>query len=568
MKRFIALGVGLCAGLCLAGSAAHAEVNSPDGTEKPMVWGPVADSASSRVKAQAIMAQLGKPEVRTPERLVDILIGLRLPPNEGVPVFSQLLEHPLPIVRYKALWILGGQYGTQAASAVPRVVQLLGDAGSPEIVVMAAARALGLIRLAVPGAIQSLTQRLDQAAAFGVQTKTNLLQALGAFAAVAKDAEPVILKMLEDPQTAVQSVAFDTWGLVAPVSLNGGAMPTLTAETLTNLSPVQVRLVLGLLAANSPHSDDNLLWLEQLYQTDSRPYVRCAIVKAIGSGLNGSERLIPILLRAAGSDDDYLADLALQALSAVDVGASPAALNALVVGLSEPKDRVKQLTALILKRLGARAASAVPALTAALAQSNSNTDEQVLAAYLDALRAIGPAAGGASQTMTDLLPEQSEIYQNRSESVAHHLQAYLLGTLAQVGVPASALPFILDGLANSDASMPEVYAGAARAAGALGPEGREAIPFLLRALKPDFRNDFVNLDDYSAHHTVTGEFTTCRIEAIRALAKMGPAARDAAALLAEIVQREPDLPENPARLQHVPNVAREARTALASIQTK
>ena len=49
-----------------------------------------------------------------------------------------------------------------------------------------------------------------------------------------------------------------------------------------------------------------------------------------------------------------------------------------------------------------------------------------------------------------LLSERSHLYRNREKGWVHPLRAYILVTLADIGVPAGAKPYILDFLTNSD----------------------------------------------------------------------------------------------------------------------
>src|SRR5262249_3208224 len=146
--------------------------------------------------------------------------------------------------------------------------------------------------------------------------------------------------------------------------------------------------------------------------------------------------------------------------------------------------------------------------------------------------------------------------------------------LSDVGIPDAALPFILDALANSDTLR--IYTAGAIAAGALGARAADSVPFLLRALRPDvreFTRDFTHLggatgidhpltfESYLGKPPQSGIYPSPRIEAIRALGKIGPAAKTATSLLIEFAQRE----ESPQRFSRRPLLSDEARTALALI---
>jgi hypothetical protein len=172
------------------------------------------------------------------------------------------------------------------------------------------------------------------------------------------------------------------------------------------------------------------------------------------------------------------------------------------------------------------------ALAQALRQCDGTTDHHQVAAYLEALRAMGPRAASAADTLVQFLPERSPLYKDRDKSDALRLRSFLLVTLADVGVPRTALPFIVESLAASNMAHP--FAAAARAAGARGPDAGVCIPFLLRALDPAFHDELITLDRYDA--VPDAEQTTGRLEAIRALGRMGPAARAAVPLLTAIAE--------------------------------
>lgn len=131
-------------------------------------------------------------------------------------------------------------------------------------------------------------------------------------------------------------------------------------------------------------------------------------------------------------------------------------------------------------------------------------------------------------------------------------------TLADIGVPDDAKPFILDMLYNSDKTTPHSYAAAARAAAALGPRMPEAIPGLIRSLKPEFADFPLSFDRFSialGNGDVSG-----RVEALRALARMGPRATAAIPWISGLIVEQP-APDSVVPLWH-----EEARKALRAIR--
>ena len=78
---------------------------------------------------------------------------------------------------------------------------------------------------------------------------------------------------------------------------------------------------------------------------------------------------------------------------------------------------------------------AVGALVRALAKADGKTDPYEVGAYLSALRAVGAGAAEAGSPLVQLLPERARLYQGQDPAFVHFLRAYILVTLADIGVP-------------------------------------------------------------------------------------------------------------------------------------
>jgi hypothetical protein len=141
-----------------------------------------------------------------------------------------------------------------------------------------------------------------------------------------------------------------------------------------------------------------------------------------------------------------------------------------------------------------------------------------------------------------------------------------LVTLAEIGVTPAAFPFVIDNLANTDRNMPYPYAAAARAAASIGPRARLMVPYLIRALNNELRDDYITFETIRGHRSSSGEYTTCQIEAIRALARIGSAAREAVPYLEKLSKQPPMARTGSNRLQRVPDIAAEATAAILAIR--
>ena len=269
-------------------------------------------------------------------------------------------------------------------------------------------------------------------------------------------------------------------------------------------------------------------------ENDPRPYVKSMALQALAATGGANREAIEALVDAMNSDDEWTSLIAAQSFA--QVKSSEPVVAVLARALDRGNARVGWQAALALKRFGPAASSAGASLAGALARADSRIPDKQIGAYLEALKSIGPTQSSVSETLVSLLSEQSPIYKNRSEYVTHHFRAFILATLAEIGVPESALPYILDCLANSDDRRADMFAAAARAAGKLGPEAGMAVPFLLRALKGDILNGRYSFDSF-LNHAVNFPRTSCRIETLQALAKIGPSAKEALPVLIDFMRR-------------------------------
>jgi hypothetical protein len=154
-----------------------------------------------------------------------------------------------------------------------------------------------------------------------------------------------------------------------------------------------------------------------------------------------------------------------------------------------------------------------------LRQAHGATDEREVAKHLEALRALGLEASSVAESVAELLNESSPLYRDRDKHEVMRLRAYVFVVLSDIGVPNSAVPLIVDALANSDDEMGYHFAAAARAAGSLGPRARPLIPHLCSGMQRYYHRDEFSLERYNPDYPQE-EATTVQGEAIAALAKI------------------------------------------------
>lgn len=155
-----------------------------------------------------------------------------------------------------------------------------------------------------------------------------------------------------------------------------------------------------------------------------------------------------------------------------------------------------------------------------LAHSDGSTDPRRIASALDVLRARGHSAASAAETLSGLLPHRSKLFEGRDKDLVLRLRAYIIVTLSDIGVPASALPALIDVLAHVDERNAPIEVGAAaRAVGSLGLRGREFTPYLLEALSARLSVEEFSLERFDFRFPAS-EATTAHLEIVRALGRV------------------------------------------------
>jgi hypothetical protein len=215
-----------------------------------------------------------------------------------------------------------------------------------------------------------------------------------------------------------------------------------------------------------------------------------------------------------------------------------------------------------LKASGPAAEAATPALCNLLDQSDGATSHLLVASVLDVFRSLGPRAAPAAETLSRLLPHRHKLYQDRDKWLVIRLRAYVVVTLSEIGFPSSALPALIDTLAHADEQMIAMEIGASvRAAGSLGPRGRELAPYLLDTLTQRISEEEFSLERYDSQFP-PGEATTVQLEAVRSLGRIS-SAKDR-----EVLTALRQLAANQSQYELDSRVVQEAQRALELLQQK
>jgi HEAT repeat protein len=485
-----------------------------------------------------------------------------LPASRGVPLLIELLDHPSDQVKGRAVQMLHYLYASEAASAVPSLSKLLFDSDREWWVRERAALALGKVSAQPDEAVSLLLASLENKKA-DEPVNVGSLEALGGLGPKAAAALPTVRKFLASNHPAVQRVAYQAVGQIV------------RAEAPSKAELRQLKVIdwesgdcgYAVHRALQQMAEEGAFAVPALVETFLRKppvYAQAAVIETlgkVGGGPASARILLSVLPARFGGPGDpleekFLSDRAAESLARMPVS-DPEVVPHFAEALSHDDPVVRFQAAKMLRRLGPLAEPAVDGLVRALLATDGTTDPYEIGAYLSALRAIGPGASRASALLVGLLSERSRLYQGQDPFWAHYLRAYILVTLADIGVPNEARPYILDLLSNSDKTTAHGYAAAARA---LRPDMTECLSSLQRALKSDFPDFPMSFDDFG--RALGHEDSSCRLEALRALARMGPRAKEALPLVTRMASEKPD------RGSPVPPWEEEARKAMQSIQGK
>lgn len=405
-----------------------------------------------------------------------------------------------------------GHMGKNAHSAAPALTLALQRCPpATSQVVWALSRMMPEATLSVPTMIRALEAGRDPEA---------VIDALGAMGPPAKSALPTLHRSLTLPSPLTEAKAF------AAIAHIEGEPALDLPGALTALQQLDPRRLAATHAAfetirqQKAKAKEAIPTLSRIVANRSEPWLRRTAIETLAAiGPQGDREAALLLLKAARRDDPVLALDPDQLFEEFGQMAAqvPAELGALLLNENE---RVVEHAYQLLSSLGAQAAPAVPSIVQALQTRQKNGWPSGAHNLFWLLGRIGPQAQEAVPTLTDLVL--------RSEEEYRHTPGYgrvtVMTTLMKIGITPRALPAIRQMLASD---QPTEVACAAHAVALLGHQAADTIPLLLRPLRSDFKDSFMTADFFYGY----SYDTSARIEAIRALARFGPAAKEALPLL-------------------------------------
>jgi HEAT repeat protein len=460
------------------------------------------------------------------------LQSMNLSPSEGIPVFTGLLSNESDVVKQGALQSLA-EYGPKAKEAVPAILKLVDDPEREWFVTGEAA--LALARIAGPDrkAADALLRKLGKPN-LPDDINKRIIKALGIIGPKAKDSIGTLKDfMVENNNSEIQFAAYCAIG-----SIHDGKR--LSLADLRSLPKVAwEKPEEGYPAFQAAEREGRravvlIPPLVELLKKDPPAYLKALAIQSIGfTGGGGNRDLVKPLIDSTASADPFLARVSEEAFDRIDTSLAPA-FDLFADALAHSNPAVRHHAALALRRFGPKASKATGQLVEALRRADGKTKLDEIGDDLDALKAVSkgtPDSAAESKRLVDLLAERSKLYKGREEQEVHYLRAYILAVIAELGAPESALPYILDELSKEDSTHAHGFTAAAKAAGSLGAEAKPAVKSLVRALRPAFHDRAVSFEHFYAGQYGGPGMTTARLEAVRALHKIGPAARDVLPLL-------------------------------------
>ncbi len=155
-------------------------------------------------------------------------------------------------------------------------------------------------------------------------------------------------------------------------------------------------------------------------------------------------------------------------------------------------------------------------------QIDGRTNHRVVASALDILRVQGNSAQDMAEVLSQLLPHQAKLYQERDKWYVLRLRAYIFLTLSEIGYPDSALPMLIDTISHFDDRMAAVELGSVmRVVASLGERGQSFSGYLLDTIGDSVGEEEFSLVRYEVDFS-REESTTVQLEAVRALRAIGP----------------------------------------------
>jgi HEAT repeat protein len=362
----------------------------------------------ARSTAAGLAAAVVDPDAHVRRAAVHALETIDADPNVVGPALADALDDADPSVQVAALDALTDM----GPAGVPR---LAGALANPKTRYWAAL-ALGELGPDAKGAVEPLTAALDEKRPSVLR---EVLIALGHVGPDAATSIPRVTPLLTHDDPSVRNAAAYTLGQMGPAAAASAAalreatkskdelLPTVSAWALARVEP-----------DNKPARDEAVKLLTAALEHEN-PRVLSAAIRGLLSLNVPPAEIAPQLTKVVCDCDPAVVEEVMDVLSAAGDAALPALIEA--VGRPESCGRA----AVLLERMGPKAAEAVPAL---LAAAKTTTDPVVRREILYALGSIVAGRGPADPALVAALDDPDE-----------HVRATAAYALGRIGPSASSV---------------------------------------------------------------------------------------------------------------------------------
>lgn len=412
-----------------------------------------------------------------------------------------------------------GNMGRPAHTAVPLLTLALGRV---PIATSSIAAALSHMMPEAVLAVPTLVRTLDAG-----QSPEEIVDALGTMGPPAKSALPTLHRTLAAPSPALACKAF-----AAIAHIEGEPKLTLP-ESVATLQQIERRRLPAIYAAfaavkvQGTKAESAVPALVRILNSRKETWLRRTAIETLAAvGPAGNREAALTLVAAARRQDPIIALEADKAFEEFGTAAKqvPEELSALLL----ENGRAQSQVLMLLGALGPEAAPAMPNLTKLLrSEANVPTYSDGMRQILWLLQKIGPDAQEAIPVLTDMLLKPGK----EGATAESSRRTALLSTLMRIGMTPRVLPAVREMLASNQQTA---VACAAHAVALLGRQAADTVPLLLRPLRPEYRDSYMTSGFFYGYVMET----SARNECMRALASLGPAAKEALPLL----QTYADLP--------------------------
>jgi hypothetical protein len=375
-----------------------------------------------------------------------------------------------------------------------------------------------------------------------------LADSLGKMGTHAFSAGPALERaLLKSPFEDVKAASFVAMARVSRPD-DTARMPKLIADLRTGSLASKAR-AFGVLRARGKKAVPALDALYESAAPKHPVYEQVAALDTLAAVSPATAKSIALFVSAISVDHYLLRPAGQKALGALGRVHAESASAPLLEQLAKTQGEAKREVLRTLARVAPRAKATVAALTKVLEGLTAKDPELVVYEALEALRRGAPLSNSAGPLLLKLVDPSHALYQGRQEVTVDFLIGHVLVTLTDVGLPEGAAPVILKELQRD---KPYVRPAVIRAVGALGEAGAPAVAQLVTLLKEEkvWTPILPFLHD---------SFPT--VEAIRALGRIGPAAKAAIVVLNRLAERQADTISEIGVLE-----AQAARKALSRIQ--